>query len=168
MEIKSSLIAIITATTFSLPLTSCSKSDNDVVTANGAANRSAINTLAGESWRTIEAQNFMIDIPFTWNYQPLPGIDGYNGIFMGNKDSMRYEYSISPDTFKIDPARYSYHYEIVDGRRAKIISGAGYGIAIDDMKDASKPQRRFVMMQSSKSGMDEKTAMQIIRSIRFE
>jgi len=169
MEIRSSLIAIVATASFSISLASCSKSDNDLAAAtNGLADNKMANTLAGENWKTVKAQNFTIEIPREWNYLPLLGMDGYNGMFSNINDSLRYEYSISSDTFKVDPARYSYHYEVIDGKRAKIISGEGYGIAIDDMEDPSKPQRRFVMMQSSKSKIDEALALRLIRSIRFQ
>ena len=150
---------------------SCNKEENDeMVALNSPLNNSANSSLAAGNirWHRIEAKTFTVEVPGNWEYLQLPSLDTYNGMFTGGEDSMTYEYGIMPDTFKIDPERFSFHYEIIDGRRAKIIQGERYGIAIDEVRRSGSMQRRFIMMQSSNSPMDRDVAMHIIRSIRFD
>jgi len=168
MKATSSLLALALTAALGIVTASCSKSDNnDIEAANGAVNNTALAN-DRDNWKTVSAQNFSVDLPQTWTYSPISGMDTYNGIFSDKTDSLTYEYGIAPDSFRVDPTRYTFHYEVIDGKKAKVLSGAGYGIVIDDMGDPSKPQRRFVMIQASSSNMDEGTAMQIIRSVKFQ
>jgi len=73
-----------------------------------------------------------------------------------------------PDTFPIDPERFRFHYEIIDGRRAKIIQGERTGIALDNVSEQSVIPRRFIMMQSSEQPLDRELALRIIRSLDFK
>jgi hypothetical protein len=119
-------------------------------------------------WHIIETKMFRIQAPSSWHDKPLPSMDTYNGMLTDGEHSMNYEYGIMPDTFKVDRERYTFTYEIIDGRRAKIIEGERYGIAIDNMSGDPSMQRRFIMMQSSEAPMDRETALRMIRSIDFK
>jgi hypothetical protein len=163
MRTKYLVLLILTAVGVTFNCSSCNK-DDEVVDPT--------------TWKSIQTEIFSVEVPSNWYYVDLHGIDTYNGLFTNAHDSMHFDYGISPDTFTIDPAIYNYHYEVIDGRTAKILEGKDsthrYGIAIDSAKVTEVSQnptlyavRSFQMMQKSNYRIDQATALRILRSVKF-
>jgi len=171
MKTKTTIIQLACISAISLATISCNKSDADQqLSADPASNKPASTAPAPlqEGWQTINTNIFQIQMPAGWEHQELTSIDTYNGKLTDGAESMNYEYGMMHDTFKIDPERFSFQYETIDGKRAKIIQGERFGIAIDQMSEDPAKQRRFILMQSSAQPMNKEMAMKMIRSIDFK
>ncbi len=158
---------------FSLMMASCSKTDGDTVVPAPGQQQSTERTSqtpqsAEGQWTVISNEVFTISAPEGWVNQRLPSLDTYFGTLRKGNDSINYEYSINPDSFQLDPDRFSIHYETVDGKRAKIIEGDRLGIAFDRVGNDPATPHRLLLMQASSNPLDQETVLRMFRSIRFK
>lgn len=140
---------------FSLMMASCSKTDGDTVVPAPGQHQSTERTSqtpqsAEGQWTVISNEVFTISAPEGWVNQRLPSL------------------SINPDSFQLDPDRFSIHYETVDGKRAKIIEGDRLGIAFDRVGNDPATPHRLLLMQASSNPLDQETVLRMFRSIRFK
>ena len=70
----------------------------------------------------IDLVSFSIELPEGWVYEPQTGMDSFVGAFKGEGVTLLFDYGYYSNTLARDgDPKYSVTYEVIDGRKAKIV-----------------------------------------------
>ena len=139
----------------------CTKQDDEPVEMQDSAN-----------WKTIVEDNITVEVPENWTLRRLPATDSYYGLLTNKKDSLIFDYGEYSNNLDVDTTLYKVHFEMIDGKAAKIIKSnlpgeTHFGMHIDSVRTSFMGKVGFTIEQTSAIPMEESKVLRIFRSFRF-
>lgn len=126
-----------------------------------------------DNLQQLDFGKFSIEVPVSWKYIPMQGVDSFVGIIETNThEKISFDYGMYSNTLNVDATTHKVTFAVVDGKGAKIVSpkvsGQGFtGIYFENIKSGSM-QEKLTLSALNLTPEAERSFVRAFRTLRFE
>lgn len=122
--------------------------------------------------KTVDLEEFTIQIPETWNTSIQQGYDSFVGqIVVGDKEEIDFDLGWYSNQLTVDPATHYIDFMTIDNKRAKVVKPKNFGRGTTGVYFDSLETTKTNKFQVSGSGLssdNQKLLLIAIESLRFK
>lgn len=124
------------------------------------------------NWQSVDADKFTLLLPPGWIFNKRQGIDSYVGEFLGDGVRLGFDYgSYSNPLAEENDPKHTVTYEMIDGRRAKIVvpKVVGEGAVGVYFADVNGEQRTKLEVSGENfNSVQQEVALKLFRTLKFK
>ena len=126
-----------------------------------------------DSLQQLDFGKFSVEVPVSWKYTPMQGVDSFVGIIETNtQEKISFDYGMYSNCLNVDATTHKVTFAVVDDKGAKIVrpkvTGQGFtGIYFENIKSGSL-QEKLTLSALNLTPEAEQSFVRAFRTLRFE
>lgn len=122
--------------------------------------------------KTLDFEEFTIQVPVTWAGTPVQGYDSFVGeIKISDKEKVDFDLGWYSDKLNVDPATHNIDFATIDSKKAKVVKPINFGQGTTGVYFDSLETTKLNRFQISGTGLssgNQKLFLRAIETLKFK